>query len=46
MTLYDLIMGGKSTRDDWAQLGAGQITDQATIDKMLMEGYAALADED
>lgn len=46
MTLYDLIMGQKFGRDEWAALGRGDITDEATIGRMLMEGYQAVADED
>ena len=49
MTLYDVIMGlGKKafTKLDWAQLGRGEITDEDTIRRMLMDGYAAVADED
>lgn len=47
MTLYDLIMtAAKFTKMDWSRLGHGQIEDQETIGRMLMEGYEAVADED
>jgi hypothetical protein len=46
MTLYDLIMGMKFGKSDWAALGRGDVKDEETIGKMLMEGYAAVADED
>ena len=47
MTLYDLIMtAAKFTKMDWSRLGQGQIEDQETIGRMLMEGYEAVADED
>jgi hypothetical protein len=46
MTLYDLIMGQKFNRSDWAELGRGEILDQERISRMLMEGYEAIADED
>lgn len=44
MTLYDLIMKG-FTKLDWARLGKGEIDDENTIKKMLMEGYEAVVDE-
>ena len=44
MTLYDLIMKGFS-KMDWSRLGKGQIDDEDTIKRMLMEGYEAVADE-
>lgn len=44
MTLYELIMKGFS-KLDWARLGRGEITDEETIRRMLMEGYEAVADE-
>lgn len=49
MTLYDIVMGFAGemfTKSDWARLGKGEIMDQDTIGKMLMEGYEAVADED
>jgi hypothetical protein len=46
MTLYDLIMGMKFGKSDWAALGRGEILNEETIGKMLMEGYEAVADED
>ena len=49
MTLYDLIMGkalGDFTKSDWASLGRGDITDNETINKMLADGYGAIANED
>lgn len=49
MTLYELIMSGVNrlfTRQDWSMLGKGEIDDQETIEKMLMEGYEAIANED
>lgn len=48
MTLYDIIMGVANgfTKEDWSKLGRGQIEDEDTIKKMLMEGYGAVADED
>lgn len=45
MTLMDLIMGHKFGKSDWAALGRGDIKDDETIGKMLMEGYEAVADE-
>lgn len=48
MTLYNLIMGdllGPFTRDDWARLGRGEVIDEETVRKMLMDGYAAVANE-
>jgi hypothetical protein len=48
MTLYDIIMGNLSglfTKKDWSQLGHGE-KDEDTIKKMLMDGYAAVVDED
>ena len=48
MTLYDIIMGKLAgfTKLDWSNLGKGQIEDEDTIKRMLMDGYAAVADED
>ena len=48
MTLYDIIMGKLSefTKLDWSNLGKGYIEDEDTIKRMLMDGYAAVADED
>ncbi len=49
MTLYEYIMGsGNSTfsKADWSALGSGELTDEETIGKMLMEGYEAVADAD
>lgn len=49
MTLYDIIMGnvlGAFTKMDWSRLGKRQIDDEEIIQKMLMDGYAAVADED
>jgi len=43
MTLYDLIMGQGFSRSDWAELGRGEILDEDTIKRMLMEGYEAVA---
>lgn len=45
MTLFDLIMGQKFNKDDWARLGRGEILDEETIGKMLAEGYEGLGDE-
>lgn len=46
ITLYDLIMGRSCTenfsREDWAALGRGEITDEKVIQAMLAEGYEAL----
>lgn len=30
------------SREDWAALGRGEITDQGIINKMLTEGYEAI----
>jgi hypothetical protein len=46
MTLFDLIMGMKFGKAEWAALGRGEIHDEETIKKMLMEGYEAVANED
>lgn len=49
MTLYDIVMGfaGEAyTKSDWARLGKGEIMDEETIGKMLMEGYEAVVNED
>lgn len=47
MSLYDLIMGGTGfTKDDWAKLGRGEITDQDTVRLMLLDGYQGVANED
>jgi hypothetical protein len=45
MTLYDLIMGMKFGKSNWAALGRGEIVEEETIKRMLMEGYQAVADE-
>jgi hypothetical protein len=45
MTLYDLIMGQKFNRSDWAEFGRGEVLDEDRIKRMLMEGYEAMADE-
>lgn len=45
MTLYELIMGAGYTKAEWAALGRGDIMDEETIKKMLMEGYEAVADD-
>lgn len=49
MTLYEMIMDNMNklfTRLDWAALGRGDITDEDTIGKMLMQGYEAVVNED
>jgi hypothetical protein len=47
VTLFDLIMMSKKFgKDDWAALGRGEVKDEDTIRKMLMEGYEAMTDED
>jgi hypothetical protein len=49
MTLYDIIMGnltGLFTKHDWSLLGKREIENEDTIKRMLMDGYAAVADED
>jgi hypothetical protein len=46
MTLYDLIMGLRYGKAEWAALGRGEVKDEETVKKMLMQGYEALADED
>lgn len=45
MTLWDLIMNNVFTKSSWSALGKGQVQDQETIDRMLMAGYEAIADE-
>jgi hypothetical protein len=46
MTLYDLIMGAKFGKSDWAALGRGDIMDEETIGQMLMEGYKAVVSDE
>jgi hypothetical protein len=46
VTLYDLIMGIRFGKAEWAALGRGEVKDEDTIKKMLMEGYDAIVDED
>jgi hypothetical protein len=45
VTLWDLIMQRTFRKNDWSALGKGEVKDQETIDRMLMEGYEAIADE-
>ena len=48
MTLYDLIMEVREgfTKEDWSQLGKGNINDEETVKRMLMAGYEAIADDE
>lgn len=45
MSVFDMIMGEDYdesegfSREDWSQLGQGNITDEVVIGKMLAEGY-------
>lgn len=44
MSLYDFIMSQGFTKEDWAELGKGNITDSDVIAAMLEEGYEGISE--
>lgn len=44
MSLYDFIMSQGFTKEDWAELGKGNITDSDVIAAMLAEGYEGISE--
>lgn len=44
MSLYDFIMSQGFTKEDWAELGKGNITDSDVIADMLEEGYEGISE--
>lgn len=44
MSLYDFIMNQGFTKEDWAELGKGNITDNDIIEAMLAEGYEGISE--
>ena len=44
MSLYDFIMNQGFTKEDWSELGKGNITDKDIIEAMLAEGYEGISE--
>ena len=44
MSLYDFIMSQGFSKEDWAELGKGNITDKDIIEAMLAEGYEGISE--
>lgn len=44
MSLYEFIMSQGFTREDWSELGKGNITDGYIIAAMLVEGYEGISE--
>lgn len=44
MSLYDFIMSQGFLKEDWAELGKGNITDNDIIEAMLAEGYEGISE--
>ena len=44
MSLYDFIMSQGFSKEDWAELGKGNITDSDIIEAMLAEGYEGISE--
>lgn len=44
MSLYDFIMSQGFSKEDWAELGKGNITDSDVIAAMLEEGYEGISE--
>lgn len=44
MSLYDFIMSQGFTKEDWSELGKGNITDVDVIAAMLEEGYEGISE--
>lgn len=44
MSLYDFIMSQGFSKEDWAELGKGNITDKNIIEAMLAEGYEGISE--
>lgn len=44
MSLYDFIMNQGFTKEDWSELGKGNITDSDVIAAMLEEGYEGISE--
>lgn len=44
MSLYDFIMSQGFTKEDWVELGKGNIIDSDIIEAMLAEGYEGISE--
>lgn len=44
MSLYDFIMNQEFTKEDWSELGKGNITDKDIIKAILEEGYEGISE--